>query len=31
MLILSEVSQRKRQITNDITDVWNVLYDTNEL
>ena len=24
-------SQRERQITNDITYLWNLKYDTNEL
>ena len=30
ILILSEVSQRKTE-TNDITYMWNVIYDTNVL
>ena len=30
ILILSEVSQRKDKIPNDITYRWNLKYDTNE-
>ena len=30
MIILSEVSQKKRQIPYDITYIWNLKYDTNE-
>ena len=29
--VLSEVSQKKRQILCDITYVWNLKYDSNEL
>ncbi len=29
-LILSEVSQRERQIPYDITYIWNLIYGTNE-
>ena len=28
--ILSEVSQKKRQIPYDITDMWHLQYDTND-
>ena len=31
MIILSEVNQRERQILYDITYMWNLKYDTNEL
>ena len=31
VIILSEVSQRERQISYDITYMWNLKYDTNEL
>ena len=31
IIILSKVSQRERQIPYDITYVWNLKYDTNEL
>ena len=30
IITLSEVSQRERQISRDITYVWNLKYDTNE-
>ena len=30
IIILSEVSQRERQISYDITYMWNLKYDTNE-
>ena len=30
IIILSEVSQKKRQIPHDITYMWNLKYDTNE-
>ena len=29
-LILSEVSQRERQMPYDITYIWNLIYGTNE-
>ena len=31
IIILSKVSQRERQIPYDITYMWNLKYDTNEL
>ena len=31
IIILSQVSHRERQIPNDITYMWNLKYDTNEL
>ena len=31
IIILSEVNQKEKQITCDITYVWNIKYDTNEL
>ena len=31
IVILSEVSQRERQIPHGITYMWNLKYDTNEL
>ena len=31
VIILSEVSQTKRQISYGITYMWNIKYDTNEL
>ena len=31
IIILSQVSYRERQIPNDITYMWNLKYDTNEL
>ena len=31
IIILSEVSQRERQTPYDITYMWNLKYDTNEL
>ena len=32
IIILSEVkSDREKQISYDITDMWNLKYDTNEL
>ena len=31
IIILSEVSQRERQIPYDIAYMWNLKYDTNEL
>ena len=30
VIILSEVSQRERQIPCDFTYIWNPKYDTNE-
>ena len=30
IIILSEVSQKQRQIPHDITYMWNLKYDTNE-
>ena len=30
-LLLSEVSQKERQIPHDITYIWNLIYGTNEL
>ena len=30
IIILSEVSQKERQIPYDITYTWNLKYDTNE-
>ena len=30
-LEISEVSQKERQIPHDITYMWNLKYDTNEL
>ena len=30
IIILSEVSQKKRQIPHDLTHMWNLKYDTNE-
>ena len=30
IIILSEVSQKKRKIPYDITYTWNLKYDTNE-
>ena len=30
-IILSEVSQTERQISYDISYMWNLKYDTNEL
>ena len=30
IIILSEVSQKERQIPYDITYMWNLKYDTNE-
>ena len=30
IIILSEVSQKKRQIPYDGTDMWHLKYDTNE-
>ena len=29
-LILSEVSQKEKEIPYDITYIWNLIYDTNE-
>ena len=29
-LILSEVSQKKKDISYDITYIWNLIYGTNE-
>ena len=31
MIILSEVSQREKDKYHDITYMWNLKYDTNEL
>ena len=31
IIILNEVSQKERQIPYDITYMWNLKYDTNEL
>ena len=31
IIILSEVSEKERQIPYDITYLWNLKYDTNEL
>ena len=31
IIILSEVSQKEREIPYDITYMWNLNYDTNEL
>ena len=31
IIILSEVSQKKKQIPYDITYIWNIKYDINEL
>ena len=31
IIILSEVSEKERQIPYDITYMWNLKYDTNEL
>ena len=31
IIILSEVNQKERQIPYDITYMWNLKYDTNEL
>ena len=30
IIVLSEVSQKKRQIPYDSTDMWHLKYDTNE-
>ena len=30
ILMLSEVSQREKDIPYDITYIWNLIYDTNE-
>ena len=29
-LILSEMSERERQISYDITNIWNLIYNTNK-
>ena len=31
IIILSEVSQKEKDISYDITYIWNLKYDTNEL
>jgi len=31
IIILSGVSQTERQISYDITYIWNLIYNTNEL
>ena len=31
IIILSEISQTERQMPHDITYMWNLKYDTNEL
>ena len=31
IIILSEVSQAEKQISHDITYMWNLKYNTNEL
>ena len=31
IIILSELRQKDRQISYDITNMWNLKYDTNEL
>ena len=30
IIVISKVSQKERQITYDITYMWNLKYDTNE-
>ena len=30
-IILSEISQEKKDKYHDVTYVWNLIYDTNEL